>query len=583
MSGLSSSLIWTGAEYRSHGPAAFDITHPAFAASPLGVIDATAAVQAACNAAAAAGGGTVFVPKGEYRLLGYVYIPSLVAIVGSHGAVFLTKGGGFRNESYLTGVAAGEDSDIALIGITIHDISVLGDTPEQPGLIGLRFVDRLRIERCRIYQTGNNNQLYGIRIAGDIRDFIIAQNNHRLVGDFVYMLDGASESGVIGWNTVRGRRDLSLVPNGISLWGGARRVKIVGNDVREIGDEGISVQNCTDVLIGHNVVRDCDTFCIDVRGVNRRVSVMGNQVSQSNTGAALIRVALLSAGQFPYGTVVSGNIIDCAAAVGVGVYGADGTVVLGNEIESSTGTNGSGILVADAGGSSARDTDVSHNRILNAGGSGIELQGSVGTTVTHNHVTGSGISGIRTYTVAPVRATIASNICSRNGRLAAFEAGIQILVGNKVRLIGNECFDDQGVPTQATGISVFSAVTDIQIVDNDVSQGGMSLAGGATAPLVRGNRGFRTKAVGSSTVAAGATTLAVSYAGVMARDVDSVNRIRITPRGDSGTRWWITKAVSFVQGGTAGDYQFTMNLAAAAPAGGFSFGWEVDAEERNAF
>lgn len=46
----------------------FDVTAPPYNADPTGALDATAAIQAAINAAGAAGGGVVFLPEGTYRL-----------------------------------------------------------------------------------------------------------------------------------------------------------------------------------------------------------------------------------------------------------------------------------------------------------------------------------------------------------------------------------------------------------------------------------------------------------------------------------------------------------------------------------
>ncbi|MGC0252249.1 DUF7594 domain-containing protein [Pseudactinotalea sp. Z1748] len=46
----------------------FDVTHPRFGADPTGVEDSTQAIQAAIDAAGAAGGGTVHLPPGTFRV-----------------------------------------------------------------------------------------------------------------------------------------------------------------------------------------------------------------------------------------------------------------------------------------------------------------------------------------------------------------------------------------------------------------------------------------------------------------------------------------------------------------------------------
>ncbi len=68
----------------------YDVTHPKFGAVGNGVADDTAAIQAAINAAITAGGGSIFLPKGIYKLTS-----TLVMQMGLHIRIFspTTEGG----------------------------------------------------------------------------------------------------------------------------------------------------------------------------------------------------------------------------------------------------------------------------------------------------------------------------------------------------------------------------------------------------------------------------------------------------------------------------------------------------------
>lgn len=61
----------------------FNVCSPEFGADPTGVKDCTAAIQAAVNKAAAAGGGTVVIPAGKYRVAPpFIEIKGYITIMG---------------------------------------------------------------------------------------------------------------------------------------------------------------------------------------------------------------------------------------------------------------------------------------------------------------------------------------------------------------------------------------------------------------------------------------------------------------------------------------------------------------------
>lgn len=574
-----------GALYDSGG-AEYNVRHPDYGATYDGTGQMTnpgTVFQAAIDDAAAAGGGTVVVPAGTY-LLGSskVYVKSNVTLEGRPGSLIKNNGGAFRNGTYTTISGYGADHDITIRGLTIEDISTLGTPPStSPGLLEFKFVERLRVEKNRFFQSGTNTYLYGIHTYATIRDAWINENHHTLAGDLVY-LEYGGDNIEIADNTVRGRRDMggvALVPNGISLWGGGTNIRVVNNDVRGIGDEGISVQACSHVLVEGNYVNDCESACIDVRGTNNNITVANNVVGYSTQGQGCIRVMGLTALGIPVDVTVAGNTVDAtpngSAGAGIRIDGAEDVVVGLNTVYSTSGT-GTGIVIHSTQ-TTARNVAVVNNSTRNLS-TGIEIQSCIGCSCDNNAVYNCAGSGIRTYNSAPVRLDIINNRCSRNGRTTTFCSGIEVNVGDRVSLRGNRCWDDQGTPTQAFAILVNNAVTNVQVLDNDVSQGGLSIAAynHANAPvLVRDNRGYVTRAKNSVTVTAGATTLAVTHG--LSRDFESVNNIRLTPRSNlGGLDYWITDP-------TPGDGAFTINLSAVAPAGGASFAYDVQSERMNAY
>lgn len=71
----------------------FNVQASPYAADPTGANDCTAAIQAAIDAATAAGGGTVYIPRGTYRLLSQLSTAdnSKVSIVGDGAGSILDK------------------------------------------------------------------------------------------------------------------------------------------------------------------------------------------------------------------------------------------------------------------------------------------------------------------------------------------------------------------------------------------------------------------------------------------------------------------------------------------------------------
>jgi parallel beta-helix repeat protein len=264
-----------------------------------------------------------------------------------------------------------------------------------------------------------------------------------------------------------------------------------------------------------------------------------------------------------------------APGPGIAVFGSAvrNVVVQGNTVKSTAGT-GSGILLKDG----VKDVSVKGNKLHNLA-NGIVLQSCSVVTLEDNHVSASGGDGIRIESGSSAsRITLRGNVSYNNGRSKPFSAGISILAGDRVRLLENQCFDDQATLTQAYAILVANTVTGVVILDNDVSVGGLQIAAWnhPNAPvLVRDNRGYVTRAKNSVTLAAGTSSRSVPHG--MSRDFDSVNNVRLTPRSNlGGLGYWVDDP-------TPGDGAFRINLSGNAPPGGVTFAYEVWSDRTAAY
>src|SRR5207245_7572704 len=89
---------------------------------------------------------------------------------------------------------------------------------------------------------------------------------------------------------------------------------------------------------------------------------------------------------------------------------------------------------------------------------------TVANSISHNN-TQYGIA-----TLSSERDILIENCLSYNNNLGlqTRRSGITISTDNGVILRGNRLFDNQGVPTQAYGIDLEGASTNVQLVDNDL-------------------------------------------------------------------------------------------------------------------
>lgn len=180
-------------------------------------------------------------------------------------------------------------------------------------------------------------------------------------------------------------------------------------------------------------------------------------------------------------------------------------------------------IVCEAGTGGSSYTIISGNRCRLASFSNIAIFNAAFTIIEDNYcyeAVGSGIyvSGACDWS------EINDNYCYNNSTGSANDAGIRLVAQNNITVENNKCFDSQGAKTQNWGIRCNeSFVGTVAITNNDVRQNktaGMAITGGT--PIVKGNLGWITEAVGQVALGAAATALTVTHGMDMQPDFRTV-------------------------------------------------------------
>lgn len=254
-----------------------------------------------------------------------------------------------------------------------------------------------------------------------------------------------------------------------------------------LAEGGIALNSVsTDNLISNNQVRT--SVKAGIRVDAERCTVVGNQINDTTLQGIRWGVA-------PHGCSFVSNIIyDCAAGIG-GATGLsiEGLLIANNRIRTTSGSN-SGIGVDTAIG-----LTVIGNEVREAGGTGIDISNSD-------------------------RLLIQGNMSVDNDQGAGTGDGIRLTACTQAKVSGNQCYNEAGT-TQTYGIRLAGACVAIDLLDNDVynnATGGILTAG--TAINRRGNRFTVSGAIsGTATLAAG--TVTISTIEVQASDTIEITRL----------------------------------------------------------
>ncbi len=147
----------------------------AYGADPTGVADSTTAIQAAINAAAADGGGTVWLRRGTYKITATVDLKPKVHLRGVHGGIIYDTGS-FEGGTRL--LWAGTAGGTVLRALNCQYSSVKGITVDGGGIDAVTGIlidstnapvtQNVTIEDFSVYRCGTlGTNGFGIRIGKD--------------------------------------------------------------------------------------------------------------------------------------------------------------------------------------------------------------------------------------------------------------------------------------------------------------------------------------------------------------------------------------------------------------------------------
>ncbi|WLI09841.1 MULTISPECIES: glycosyl hydrolase family 28-related protein [Pseudomonas] len=369
----------------------FDVQN--FGAKGDGITDDTAAIQSAIDAAAAAGGGQVYMPTGTYIVSGgeepsdgCLMLKSNVYLYGDGmGATTVKVADG--SDTKITGVirsAYGEQThDFGVSHLTIDgnrdnttgkiDGWFNGYIPGEEGYDSNVTLDSVEIKDCSGYgfdpheQTVNmvikNSVSHGNGLDGFVADFLsnstfennIAYDNDRhgfnivtSTHDFTLTNNVAYNNGGNGIVVQRGSEDIPS-PSNITITGG----EVYGN-----GAEGVLIKMSSEVTVSGVDIHDNTSAGIRIYGSNH-VEIIDNTLTNNSLGSPVPEIIIQSyndtlgvSGKYFNGSdnTIQGNIIigSDLSTYGVAERNEDGTdrnAIIGNTISHTS--NGATLVYGD--------------------------------------------------------------------------------------------------------------------------------------------------------------------------------------------------------------------------------------------
>ncbi|MDH4559028.1 mannuronan epimerase [Pseudomonas sp. BN417] len=364
-----------------------------FGAKGDGITDDTAAIQNAIDAAAAAGGGQVYMPTGTYIVSGgeepsdgCLMLKSNVYLYGDGmGATTVKVADG--SDTKITGVirsAYGEQThDFGVSNLTIDgnrdnttgkiDGWFNGYIPGEAGYDSNVTLDSVEIKDCSGYgfdpheQTVNmvikNSVSHGNGLDGFVADFL---------SDSTFENNVAYDNDRHGFNIVTSTHDFTLTNNvaynnrgtGIVVQRGSEdipspsNITITGGEVYGNGAEGVLIKLSSEVTVSDVDIHDNASAGVRIYGSNH-VEIIDNTLNNNSLGSPVPEIIIQSyddtlgvSGKYFNGSdnTIQGNIISGSnlSTYGVAERNEDGTdrnAIIGNTISHTS--NGATLIYGD--------------------------------------------------------------------------------------------------------------------------------------------------------------------------------------------------------------------------------------------